>query len=97
MPRRFGDLAGALVEDLGLRMVFVSFVERIAGKRFDEREDSSTIRVLEGFLFSGLQTGAFGMERRAGVPRELARVVQALVILLLAAGTRFHFGRARSG
>ncbi len=50
-----------------------------------------------GFLFSGLQTGAFGMERRAGVPRELARVVQALVILLLAAGTRFHFGRERSG
>ncbi len=46
-----------------------------------------------GLLFAGLQTGGFGMERHAGVPRELARVVQALVILLLAAGTRFHFGR----
>lgn len=44
--------------------------------------------LLAGFLFAGLQTGGFGMERRAGVPRELARVVQALVVLLVAAGTR---------
>lgn len=42
--------------------------------------------LLAGFLFSGLQTGGFGMERRAGVPRELAQVIQALVVLLVAAG-----------
>ena len=49
--------------------------------------------LLAGLLFAALQTGGFGMECRAGVPRELARVVQALVVLLVAAGTRFRFAR----
>lgn len=43
-----------------------------------------------GLLFSGIQTGGFGMERGAGVPRELSRVIQALAILLVAAASRLR-------
>lgn len=52
--------------------------------------------LVAGFLFSGLQTGGFGMERRAGVPRELAQVIQALVVLLVAAGGRLRGGAGSS-
>ncbi|MEE8523892.1 MAG: ABC transporter permease [Thermoanaerobaculia bacterium] len=43
-----------------------------------------------GLLFAGIQTGGFGMERGAGVPRELSRVIQALAILLVAAASRLR-------
>jgi len=39
---------------------------------------------LSGFFFAAIQTGAAGMERTAGVPKEIALVVQAVVILLVA-------------
>ncbi len=38
-----------------------------------------------GLFFAALQTGAFAMQRQTAVPRVLAMVLQALVILLLAA------------
>jgi len=38
------------------------------------------------FLFAALQTGAAGLERSAGIPREMAQVVQGVIILFLAAG-----------
>jgi len=41
-----------------------------------------------GFLFAALQTGASGLERSAGVPREMAAVVQGVIILFLAASGR---------
>ncbi len=38
------------------------------------------------FLFAALQTGAAGLEHSAGIPREMAQVVQGVIILFLAAG-----------
>ncbi len=46
-----------------------------------------------GLFFSAVYTGGFGMERGAQVPRELSQVLQALMILLIAARGSFHFGR----
>lgn len=40
--------------------------------------------LLAGFFFSALQTGGFGMERNTAVARELSRVLQALIIMLVA-------------
>jgi ABC-type uncharacterized transport system permease subunit len=37
-----------------------------------------------GFFFAALQTGAAGMERSAGVPKEIALVMQAVIILFVA-------------
>ncbi|MEM7355991.1 MAG: ABC transporter permease, partial [Acidobacteriota bacterium] len=46
---------------------------------------SSPLGVLAaGLFFAGVHTGGFGMERGADVPRELSRVLQALMILLIA-------------
>ena len=39
---------------------------------------------ISGFFFAAIQTGAAGMERTAGVPKEIALVVQAVIILLVA-------------
>ncbi len=47
---------------------------------------SSPIGVLiAGTFFSAIQTGGFGMERVTEIPRELARVLQAVIILFVAA------------
>lgn len=51
-----------------------------------------------GLFFAAVQTGGFGMERATEVPRELSRVLQALIILFVAAKERFHpGGRAPEG
>ena len=50
-----------------------------------------------GLFFSAVYTGGFGMERGASVPRELSQVLQALMILLIAARGSFHFGRGSRG
>ncbi|MDN2566665.1 ABC transporter permease [Aquibium sp. A9E412] len=48
---------------------------------------------LSGFFFAALQTGAAGMERAAGVPKELAITMQAVIILFVASRlTGLHFG-----
>lgn len=39
---------------------------------------------LAGFFFAALQTGAAGMERTADVPKEIALVMQAVIILFVA-------------
>jgi len=39
---------------------------------------------LSGFFFAAIQTGAAGMERAAGVPKEIALVIQAVIILFVA-------------
>ena len=39
---------------------------------------------IAGFFFAALATGAAGMERTAGMPREIALIVQATVILFVA-------------
>ncbi len=46
-----------------------------------------------GLFFSAVQTGGFGMERATEVPRELSLVLQALIILLIAAQSSFNFGQ----
>ena len=51
--------------------------------------------LLAGLFFSAVQTGGFGMERATEVPRELSRVLQALIILFIAAQSSFNFGRGR--
>ncbi len=57
---------------------------------------SSPLGVLAaGLFFSAVTTGGFGMERGARVPRELSQVLQALMILLIAARGSFHFGSRR--
>jgi simple sugar transport system permease protein len=48
--------------------------------------------LVAGLFFSAVQTGGFALERDTEVPRELSRVLQALIILLVAARQRFHFG-----
>ncbi|HXV41606.1 MAG TPA: ABC transporter permease, partial [Anaerolineae bacterium] len=48
--------------------------------------------LVAGLFFSAVQTGGFALERATEVPRELSRVLQALIILLVAARQRFHFG-----
>lgn len=53
--------------------------------------------LLAGLFFAAVQTGGFGMERATEVPRELSRVLQALIILFVAAQARFGFGRASRG
>ncbi len=45
-----------------------------------------------GLFFAAVQTGGFGMERATEVPRELSRVLQALIILFVAARERFRLG-----
>ena len=44
--------------------------------------------VVGGFFFAAVQTGGFGMERAVEVPRELAQVIQAFIILFVAVGAR---------
>ena len=48
-------------------------------------EGEPVAAIAAGLFFAALQTGAFAMERNTSVPGELAMVLQALVILLLAA------------
>ena len=56
---------------------------------------SSPLGVLAaGLFFAAVTTGGFGMERGAQVPRELSQVLQALIILLIAARGGLRFGRA---
>ncbi|MFF4113352.1 ABC transporter permease [Streptomyces sp. NPDC001714] len=50
--------------------------------------------VLASFFFAVLQVGGLAMERTTEVPRELTQVLQAIVIVFLAA--RLHFPRRRS-
>jgi simple sugar transport system permease protein len=52
-----------------------------------------------GLLFAALEIGGFGMERTTEVPRELSSVLQAVVIILLAAGLALtaRRGRRREG
>ena len=49
--------------------------------------------VVAGLFFAALYTGAAGMERGAGVPREIARVLLALVIVVVAARGGARLGR----
>ncbi len=46
--------------------------------------------LLAGFFFAAVQTGGFGMERATEVPREISQVLQALIILLVAARARLE-------
>lgn len=48
--------------------------------------------LLAGLFFAAVQTGGFGMERATDIPREISQVLQALIILLVAARSRFQFG-----
>ncbi|MFH0181016.1 ABC transporter permease, partial [Streptomyces cacaoi] len=52
--------------------------------------------VVAAFFFAVLQVGGLAMERTTEVPRELTQVLQAIVIVFLAARLRFPsrwFGR----
>ena len=49
-----------------------------------------------GLFFAAVYTGGFAMERGAQVPRELSQVLQALMILLIAARGSLHFTRAKT-
>jgi simple sugar transport system permease protein len=48
-----------------------------------------------GLFFAALEIGGFGMERTTEVPRELTSVLQAVVIVLLAAGLALSARRGR--
>lgn len=47
---------------------------------------------IAGLFFAAVQTGGFGMERGTEIPREISQVLQALIILLVAARSSFNFG-----
>lgn len=49
--------------------------------------------LLAGTFFAGLTTGAMGMERAAQVPREIARVIVACIVLFIAATGVARLGR----
>lgn len=46
-----------------------------------------------GLFFSAITTGGYGMERGTNIPRELARVLEALIIMFVAARSSFHIGQ----
>ena len=56
---------------------------------------------LSGFFFAAIQTGATGMERAAGVPKEIGLVMQAVIILFVASRVSGALlsssGKARGG
>lgn len=51
--------------------------------------------VAAGVFFAALQVGGFGMERETEVPRELSSILQATVIVILAATVAARAGRTR--
>jgi simple sugar transport system permease protein len=51
--------------------------------------------VVAGVFFAALQVGGFGMERETEVPRELSSIMQATVIVLLAAAVAATARRSR--
>jgi simple sugar transport system permease protein len=51
--------------------------------------------VVAGVFFAALQVGGFGMERETEVPRELSSIIQATVIVLLAAAVAATARRTR--
>lgn len=53
--------------------------------------------MVAGLFFSAIQTGGFGMERGTEIPRELARVLQALIIIFIAARGSFQVGGRQEG
>jgi simple sugar transport system permease protein len=52
--------------------------------------------VAAGVFFAALQVGGFGMERETEVPRELSSILQATVIVILAAAVAANSRRART-
>lgn len=50
-----------------------------------------------GFFFAALQTGAAGMERAAQVPKEIALVMQAVIILFVASRMSLSLAAPRGG
>ena len=52
--------------------------------------------VAAGVFFAALQVGGFGMERETEVPRELSSILQATVIVILAAAVAATARRART-
>jgi simple sugar transport system permease protein len=52
--------------------------------------------VAAGVFFAALQVGGFGMERETEVPRELSSILQATVIVILAAAVAATSRRART-
>lgn len=48
-----------------------------------------------GFFFAALQTGAAGMERAAQVPKEIALVMQAVIILFVASRVSLSLGSSQ--
>jgi general nucleoside transport system permease protein len=53
--------------------------------------------VAAGIFFAALQVGGFGMERETEVPRELSSILQATVIVILAAAVAATARRNRKG
>ena len=45
-----------------------------------------------GLFFAILQTGALGMELQVEVPRELIKVLQAVIVLIVVAGRGYFEG-----
>jgi simple sugar transport system permease protein len=52
--------------------------------------------VAAGIFFAALQVGGFGMERETEVPRELSSILQATVIVILAATVAATARRTRT-
>ena len=48
--------------------------------------------LLTGLFLSALQTGGYGMERNTNIPRELALVLQAIIIMFVATRGALRFG-----
>ncbi|MCE5206772.1 MAG: ABC transporter permease [Chloroflexi bacterium] len=48
-----------------------------------------------GLLLAAIQNGGFGMERSSDVPRELSRVIQAIIIMIVCAATGLKSGRSK--
>jgi len=49
--------------------------------------------LVAGLFFSAVQTGSLGMERNTEVARELSRVIQAVIIMLIASRAAFRANR----
>jgi simple sugar transport system permease protein len=59
--------------------------------------NSNPIGVLiAGFILAAIQNGGFGMERMSDVPREISRVIQSIIIMIVSAVSVFKIKKIAS-
>lgn len=50
-----------------------------------------------GFLLAAIQNGGYGMERKSDVPREISRVIQSIIIMIVCAASGLRSKKYKTG